>query len=280
VTVLLNSGDDCWWNVAQKTKRAANGGLGRIENYDFHRIVHESVGDHLCAHAIYMERESTKLNFILGGAIVCCIVAMVILARKLAAMRSVMVAAGPRSWHMTSAYGNYDAAAQRLAAVNTKVISLLRVLKKKYHIDETDDVVRAEGASHRVDEDKRLMVGNLVANYNPDAIYENDPSAGNGTSYTLNKGERMYVCLRDKTRPGALIDENTLVFTVLHECAHIANYNDIGHTVRFWEIFKFILQESTAAGIYTPVDYGHDPVEFCGLQITYQPLYDNSLRQL
>jgi hypothetical protein len=43
-------------------------------------------------------------------------------------------------------------------------------------------------------------VGRFLANYNPDVFVENDMQSSD-TSYSENKGQKIVVCLRDKTRP-------------------------------------------------------------------------------
>ena len=46
----------------------------------------------------------------------------------------------------------------------------------------------------------------------------------------------MSFCLLDEDKKF-----NSLMFIALHELAHIAT-KDIGHTFKYWENFKFILQ--------------------------------------
>lgn len=59
--------------------------------------------------------------------------------------------------------------------------------------------------------------------------------------------------------------------------AHIGNYNGWGHKQRFWQVFKFFLQEATASGIYTPRDYEKSPDWYCGLDVAYNPYFDKSV---
>jgi len=186
---------------------------------------------------------------------------------------------GPRNWQVIAGYGNRREAAQLLGKVNHNLIEFMRVLKIKYHIDETDDVINGEGHVHaRVladISDTHNIVSNILDNYNPDMIYENDARGdGKETSYTVNKGAAMYVCLRNKLNPNALVDYDTLLFVMLHEISHIGNYRGWGHGDDFWQIFQFILREAYLAGIYTPIDYSKSPRNYCGLKIEYNPLFD------
>lgn len=119
----------------------------------------------------------------------------------------------------------------------------------------------------------------IKVNYNRDAIYENDPSVSSETSYTINKGERIMVCMRNKMKPLVLEDKNTLMFVLLHELAHIGNIG-WGHETDFWQVFKVVLGEAIESNIYTPVNYETSPVQYCGLYVNYNPWYDTSIKML
>lgn len=183
-------------------------------------------------------------------------------------------------YNVIGSYENRQAAADLIGEAHARAIKFMRYLKRKYHIDETADQIEAEGVTHNVPRDVYNMVDFLLDNYNPEAIRENDPKVSNETSYTINKGCEMYLCLRDKTNPARLVDINTLMFVLLHEQSHIANYNGWGHDNRFWEVFKFILHEAVLCDIYQSVDYERYPVVYCGLPIVYNPLNDPTLRNL
>ena len=191
------------------------------------------------------------------------------------------ISAGYNQWNVINTYENKQEAAELMERVNSTMIKFLRFLKKKYHIDETSDIILQEGSKHKVTtSDIYNMIDNLLDNYNYEKFYENDPAKSNETSYTMNKGDAMYICLRDKQNPNKLVNFDTLLFVLMHESAHIANYNDFGHTVRFWTIFKLLLNNAVEAGIYTPVNYQKYPTNYCGLLINYQPLFDDNLPNL
>lgn len=200
--------------------------------------------------------------------------------------RLTAIAAGPvhREWNVISEYKNKKEAAELLGRVNATIIDFMRYLKQKYHIDEPDDIVMMEGEKHsavvRLPNDLYNIVDHMLSNYNPDVFYENDTRGNDSTSYTLSKGSAMYICLRDKEYPDKLVDYNTLLFTMLHEASHIANYKGWGHSADYWAVFRFILHEAVLSGIYTPIDYGKYPVVFCGLTVNYQPLFDNEIPKL
>jgi len=80
------------------------------------------------------------------------------------------------------------------------------------------------------------------------------------------------LCLRRKDN-GELHDENTIMYVILHELAHMVN-TEWGHEKDFWDKFQFLLNEAVSIGIYTPIDYSKKPVKYCGLDIKYSPLYN------
>lgn len=110
----------------------------------------------------------------------------------------------------------------------------------------------------------------LVERFNPDALQENDVDA-DSTSYSENKGQKIVVCLRSKQPPYPLVDENTVMFVLLHEMAHLMT-ESMGHTPEFWTNFRKLLHDSVKIGVYTPVNYTKSPVEYCGMNINDTPL--------
>ena len=139
-------------------------------------------------------------------------------------------------------------AADLIAKIKKRLIILLEHLKKTY------------GNS-----DNRVSL--LESNFRPDAIKEGVQTPGY-TSYSVNKGEQIILCLRNKD---SLVDINTMMFVVLHEFAHLAT-ESIGHTTEFWDNFRWILEESINIGIYTKQDFEKKSVEYCGIDITSSPL--------
>ena len=113
-------------------------------------------------------------------------------------------------------------------------------------------------------------VRTMVDRFNPDNMCENDVHS-DSTSYSENKGDRIVICLRSKEKPYPLADENTIMFVVLHEMAHLMT-TTIGHTPEFWANFKRILNDGVGAGIYQAVNYSRSPVSYCGMTITDSPV--------
>ena len=188
------------------------------------------------------------------------------------------IAAGNRKWNVLRDYHNAEEAARLLQRTNAKMMKFLEFMKDKYRVNETDEEIDnyEEHITITASEPHRIAAA-LLDNYNPDVFYENEPGH-NGTSYTLNKGAAMYICLRNKFDKNKLVDPDMLFFVMLHEAAHIANYNGWGHDTRYWEVFKFILKNAREAGLYFPKDYSKYPENYCGLHVDYNPLLDPNLK--
>jgi predicted metal-dependent hydrolase len=93
-------------------------------------------------------------------------------------------------------------------------------------------------------------------------IYETDPTS-NFTSYSVNKGEELSVCLKSKNSD-KLHDINLLMYVVIHEMAHFA-CPEIGHGDLFQKIFKKFLEVAVKLEVYEYNDYNKEPVEYCGM---------------
>lgn len=207
---------------------------------------------------------------IIGAILIIAVLIMLYCIARISRRINTNVAG--RQWRMAS-YDNRTEAANLLANTHNKIVNLLRHLKKKYRIDEPGYVPEGNILIHK-------SLDALLDNYNPDVLYENDPAKSSATSYTNNKGESMFICVRDRTRPTKLVDPDILLFVMLHEISHIANVRSWGHDDTFWETFLFILHEAELIGIYKPVDYSKKPIMYCGLNVDYNPMFDASVRKI
>jgi hypothetical protein len=107
----------------------------------------------------------------------------------------------------------------------------------------------------------------------PDRILESTPDAEH-TSYSVNKGEKVHLCLRQRQGGDeSLVNENVMVFVALHEMAHMIT-DEIGHPPEFWNNFGWLLKEAEKIGAYQYQDFKAHPVRYCGTNITDQPRYD------
>jgi hypothetical protein len=165
-------------------------------------------------------------------------------------------------------FADADKAADSLAEINRNIIQLISHLKYKYI---------GGGYQNNKNNDNQIVdsVNKILNRYNPDNLIENSPKDKQDTSYTLNKGSTIAFCLREK-KDSSLHDINTLLFVGMHELAHIG-IDDNEHPPKFWKMFKFLLQEAEDAGIYKSQNYNQYPVHYCGMDINYNPIYDNSI---
>jgi hypothetical protein len=92
-----------------------------------------------------------------------------------------------------------DKAANMLAKLNKKIKKLLKHLEKKDPNNE--DIKR------------------LLSNYSVDNISEGTEDS-NYTSYSVNKGEKIVFCLRERDGSDKFVNENVLMYVATHELGH------------------------------------------------------------
>lgn len=117
-------------------------------------------------------------------------------------------------------------------------------------------------------EDSRVQT--LIENFQEDVLAES-PKWSKHTSYTVNKGEEIYFCLRQRDKNNNLVDLNTITFVALHELAHVMT-KSVGHTKEFWENFRFLLKIAINLNVYTYHPYHLKPIPYCGTIISDTPL--------
>jgi predicted metal-dependent hydrolase len=145
-----------------------------------------------------------------------------------------------------------ESAAKLLSLIRARLIKLVNYMRKKYPNDQR--VIR------------------LVRNFNPDQISESLPNS-KYTSYSVNKGEKIVFCVRQRNEQNELVDMNTMMFVSIHELAHLMTVS-IGHTKEFWSNMKFILKDALDAEVpfYKYQPFHEDPKPYCGTMITDTPL--------
>ena len=126
---------------------------------------------------------------------------------------------------------------------------------------------------------KKKLTTNLINRYNINSLREHTPKGLKNLSYVFGKGKDIGYCLREKkTGKNNLHKIDTILFVNLHELTHIASTeNDPRHEKNFWKNFKIILHEAEEAGVYTPVDYSKNSIDYCGMVVTYNPYFNEKL---
>lgn len=143
-----------------------------------------------------------------------------------------------------------EEAANLLAKIRIKLEKLCQIMKEKFPDDENVKIMNER--------------------FNPDNITETGKN-NQYTSYSVNKGEKIVFCIRQKDEKETLVDENTITFVSIHELAHIMT-KSVGHTTEFWNNFKKLLKVAVENNLYIKEDYSKDPKEYCGIKVTDSPL--------
>ena len=150
---------------------------------------------------------------------------------------------------------------------------------REYRIAEAPDQQEVADLLAKINSDVIKLVEHLKPNndksvqrlckgYNPERLGEN-LEYKSYKAYSVNKGEEIVLCVREEN--GQIItDTNTMIFVLIHELAHIMTKED-GQPPIFWQNMGFLLKEASKAGIYTPVDYSKNPVNYCGVLVDKTP---------
>ena len=143
---------------------------------------------------------------------------------------------------------DYQKAVELLSTINSNILTLIKSLDNK----DNDDIDR------------------LKNNYNANNLSETGKNA-KYTSYSVNKGEKISICLRNNHN-NQFEDLNTIMFVTIHELAHVMT-ESVGHEPEFWNNMSYLLHEAEKLGIYTHKEYSKVPVNYCGMDINSTP-YD------
>ena len=142
-------------------------------------------------------------------------------------------------------------ASDNLAKMRDTLVKIVNYMTEKFSSDEN--------------------IQRLKTNFNPDKIVEN-PSDSKYTSYSINKGQKIVFCIRQRNEKNNLVDMNTLTFVAIHELSHLMT-KSVGHTNEFWENMQFLLKEviNSPLNVYKYQDFHNNPIEYCGTKITDTP---------
>lgn len=153
--------------------------------------------------------------------------------------------------------------ANTLGEINLRIVKLIDHLYKKYKDDMT----------------KMYFVKKLQSGYNSNILSEAAIDS-RYTTYTIDKQD-MHVCLRTRDKDEKLYDINLLMYVILHELAHLCNYDEAGnpiegHGKEFKDIFYLLVVEAIKLDVYTYIDYTEQPQEYCGIIVssTILPKFD------
>lgn len=140
--------------------------------------------------------------------------------------------------------------ANTLALINSRIKKLLNILNNYNYKND-------------------INVKLLISRYNPSNLMENITL--DNTTYTINKGSEVSVCLATRDKNENVYDINKLMFVIIHELAHIGCVSH-GHNNEFVKFFTFLLKICIENELYIYQDYSKEPVEYCGIIINTSPI--------
>jgi hypothetical protein len=144
-------------------------------------------------------------------------------------------------------------AANMLAKIKQNIYKITK------YMNENKD--KYKDYSEYIDQLNKRIHGTVIMESSENNIY---------TSYSVNKGEEIIFCLRSKdirNNKGQIHDINLVMYVVLHEISHVA-CPEYGHGELFKKIFAFITNIAIEQGLYTKIEFGKEPHEYCGMEIT------------
>ena len=143
----------------------------------------------------------------------------------------------------------------------------------KFLIDLRKDVDnRCTNSNNPSDKDELTRVSRLVNRLQKNIeVFESEFEQG-VSSYTVNKGEELAICVRNKANKNVFHNENTLWFVIMHELAHVMSISE-GHNQEFIDNFKYLLVKSKEFGYYEPKNYKEQNINYCGVDVTANPYF-------
>lgn len=170
-----------------------------------------------------------------------------------------------KKYYVHSKHEHMQRAADVFADIDNKINVFLTYLNDKY--------------KNSTNSKRKEVAYLMITRYHTDSLRENSPlNAERDTSYTINKGDVIAVCIRSGINYG-IHDPATIMFVVLHELTHLA-IKAYDHPDEFWQVFKFVLEEAELCGIYKNINFTKYPVEYCGININYSPYFDPLIQSI
>lgn len=169
----------------------------------------------------------------------------------------IFVKSKDNKYHLVRNLPDKKLAANSMSEIKSRLLKLVKYLEDTYPDDPRT---------------QRLM-----SRFNIDSIQETRLDSAH-TSFSVDKGQEIHLCLRDKSENFNIHKINTLMFVALHEISHVASLNN-GHEEEFQQNFVWILKHATSIGIFQNVDYSANNESFCGETINSNPLI-SSMRMI
>lgn len=159
-------------------------------------------------------------------------------------------------YYVNKGHRDKNVSANTIGEINVKIHRLIMHLKTNFRNDPR--TVR------------------LIERYDDSNIIEGTPFS-KFSSYTINKGEQLVLCIRNLE--SKIHDINILMFVTLHEIGHYCS-ESYGHNDEFWYNFTWILNRAVEIGIYDPEDYNKKNKQYCNMIIKSNPYYSKYNKEL
>lgn len=179
---------------------------------------------------------------------------------------------------------------------NSKLINVEAFNNKQYIVNDLEDAQEASNILAHIMITLDNLVSRIISDYDKgrsnsknDKIYiENirkikknlpnvkiseTPITSKFTSYSINKGEELVLCIRDK-KTRQIQNINEALYVAIHEIAHIG-CPEIGHTLLFRNINAYLLEKAVCYGLYKYIDYFENNKDYCGIKLTSTIISDN-----
>ena len=144
-----------------------------------------------------------------------------------------------------------DLAVKILCEIRQKIKQLINFIEENNILDEEYKIYKENI--------------NLIKNKIDDVKIKETPKTSNYTSYSVNKGEELFLCIRSK-KTNEIHDINDLLYVAIHEIAHIG-CPEIGHTNLFFKINLYLLKKAVEFNLYNYDNYNNNPREYCGIDL-------------
>ena len=151
----------------------------------------------------------------------------------------------------------YLVKSDKFSKKSTETLAYLDDFKSKLckHL-ENKKIYNANESVQRLLDNKNVILEEIAKKYEGEA------------AYSVNKGERIGICLKNKN--GMYENKNTMAFVLMHELAHIMT-SEYKHNKKFWSNMALLIENAIEAKIYKYVEYRKNPETYCGHDITHTP---------
>jgi len=153
----------------------------------------------------------------------------------------------------------FDGRKYRVRNTNKKIETanaLAKLNKKVHHLLDRLVVASESETSYKP------AIFRLKTRYNPDTLSEGRIDK-RYTSYTVNKGEQMVLCLRTRDNKDEIYDDNIIFYVTLHELAHVASVGE-DHNDEFHHNFRYLLRKASEWDMFKKIN---DKFHYCGMDV-------------